>query len=412
MNRFVKLPLSKLLFGAAMPMLALGLAAAPPAYAQEKTIVLGAAVQLTGNLANSGRYYRDGYNLAIDAINAKGGVNVGGTKYKLALNILDNQSDVNLGVRQYVQLVTRDKVNFLLGPFASNDALDDSVVAEKYKVPMVQGGGASGQIYSRGFKYIFGTLPAAGDYFKSTIEMLMKLNPKPKTVALIAADDSFDVSVAAGTRPLLASAGLTVVADKQYSENSPDFSSILSFVKSTSPDAILWTGHEPQALSFIRQARSLDVNAGLMSSYTVGVPSSDFRKALGPDADYAFGMTPWLPLKTLTDPWFGDGMAFADAYQKRFGYPPDYHAASAVADVEAFAKAIEAAGSLDSDKVRDALTKVDFQSLYGQVKFGSTGQISMPQSVIQIQNGKLVPIYQTDFIEKPLYPTPVWSKRH
>jgi len=144
----------------------------------------------------------------------------------------------------------------------------------------------------------------------------------------------------------------------------------------------------------------------------VGVPSSDFRKALGPDADYAFGMTPWLPLKTLTDPWFGDGMAFADAYQKRFGYPPDYHAASAVADVEAFAKAIEAAGSLDSDKVRDALTKVDFQSLYGQVKFGSTGQISMPQSVIQIQNGKLVPIYQTDFIEKPLYPTPVWSKRH
>src|SRR5476651_1468636 len=104
MNRFVKLPLSRMLLGVAMPILALGLAAAPPAYAQEKTIVLGAAVQLTGNLANSGRYYRDGYNLAIDAINAKGGVNVGGTKYKLALNILDSQSDVNLGVRQYVQL--------------------------------------------------------------------------------------------------------------------------------------------------------------------------------------------------------------------------------------------------------------------------------------------------------------------
>ena len=65
-----------------------------------------------------------------------------------------------------MQLVTSDKVNFLLGPFASNFALDDSSVAEKYQIPMVQGGGASTQIYSRGYKYIFGTLPAAGRLFR------------------------------------------------------------------------------------------------------------------------------------------------------------------------------------------------------------------------------------------------------
>src|SRR3989442_6687091 len=191
-----------------IPVLAAAFALAGGASAQDKKITLGAAVQLTGRLANPGRYYGDGYQITVDRINQKGGVTVGGTKYQLALKIYDNQSDTNLGVRQYVQLLTQDKVNFLLGPFASNDALDDSSVAEKYQVPMVQGGGASTQIFSRGYKYVFGTLPPADDYFDSTIQMLLRLKPAPKTVAMVSANDSFDVSVAKGTRELLAKAGL------------------------------------------------------------------------------------------------------------------------------------------------------------------------------------------------------------
>src|SRR5574337_1051907 len=103
-------------------------APAGPALAQD--IVLGASVQLTGPLANTGRYYRDAYQLAIDKINAAGGVKVGGKDYKLALKLYDNQSDVNLSVRQYTQLVSQDKVNLLLGPFASNFALADSAVSD------------------------------------------------------------------------------------------------------------------------------------------------------------------------------------------------------------------------------------------------------------------------------------------
>src|SRR6476646_8004092 len=101
-----------------------------------KDIVLGASVQLTGPVANTGRYYKDAYEFAIDKINAAGGVKVGNTKRKLVLKLYDNQSDVNLSVRQYTQLVSQDKVNFLLGPFASNFALADSAVSEKYRIPM------------------------------------------------------------------------------------------------------------------------------------------------------------------------------------------------------------------------------------------------------------------------------------
>jgi len=82
-----------------------------------------------------------------------------------------------------------------------------------------------------------------------------------------------------------------------------------------------------------------------------------------------------------------------------------------VADVEVFAKAIESAGSVEPARLRDAIAKTDFHCLYGHVKFGQNGQISLPQTVIQIQAGEVVPIYGEDFINKPRYPLPPWDKR-
>jgi branched-chain amino acid transport system substrate-binding protein len=381
------------------------------AMAQTKTITFGAAVQLTGSLSNTGRYYGDAYQFAIDRINEKGGIKIGGETYKFALKLLDSQSDINLGVRQYVQLVSRDKVDFLLGPFNSNDALDDSSVAEKYEIPMVQGGGASGQIFSRGYKYVFGTLPPADDYYGSTIDMMGKLNPKPKTVTLLSADDSFDVSVANGTRKNIEKAGLQLVIDQQYTEHNADFSSQLALMKSKPSDVLLWSGHEPEALNFIRQSKALAVNPAGFASFTVGVPTADFRKALGKDSEYAFGMTPWLPSATLKDEWFGDAAQFAKEYQAKFNYQPDYHVASAVADVETFAVALRNAGGTDPKKVRDAIAAVNFDSLYAHIHYAANGQIDLPQVVIQIQDDQVVPIYTDHFLNKPRYPVPAWDKR-
>jgi len=396
------------LLPAALAVLAL---AAPVRAVLAQDIVLGASVQLTGPMANTGRYYRDAYQIAIDEINAAGGVKIGGQPHKLALKLYDNQSDVNLSVRQYTQLLAEDKVNLLLGPFASNFALADSAVSEKYKVPMVQGGGASDQIFSRGFRYVFGTLAPASNYFGTTVEMLRALKPAPRSVALLYADDAFDVSVAEGTRPKLKQAGLALAIDERYSTNASDFSSLLSQIKSKGVDAVLVAGHETEILNFVRQAKSLAV-APAMYAFTVGVPTEDFRKALGKDADYAFGMTPWLPSAALKDRWFGDAARFAQAYKARFGYDPDYHAASGVAVVEALVQALEDAGSSDPQKVRDALAKVRFDSLYGPIAFGAQGQIDLPQVVVQVQGNQLAEIYGAHgFVKPPKYPMPAWSAR-
>lgn len=388
--------------------LSLGLSTARAA---EPEIVLGTSVQLTGANANTGRYYQDAYKFTIDKINAAGGVKVDGKQYKLALKLYDNQSDVNLSVRQYTQLVSQDKVNFLLGGFASNFMVADSAVSEKYQIPMVQGGGASDQIFARGFKYIFGTLPAASDYFGSTIAMLKKVKPVPASVALLYADDSFDVSVAKGTRPLLKKAGLNVTIDEKYSDNANDFNSLLSQIKAKKVDAILVSGHETGILNFVRQAKSLNVSPK-MYSFTVGVPSQDFRKALGKDADYAFGMTAWIPDASLKDKWFGDAVQFAAAYKAKYGYEPDYHAASGASDVETIVNAIEKANSLNPKKVRDAIAASNFESLYGKIAFSPSGQISLDQTVIQVQNGVLKSVFNgTNFLTPVQYPMPSWSGR-
>jgi branched-chain amino acid transport system substrate-binding protein len=375
------------------------------------TITFGSSMQLTGQDANLGRYYRDAYVLTIDQINKAGGIKIGGKSVPITLKLLDNQSDANLAVRQYVGLATQDKVDFLLGPYASGTTIPVSSVSEKYEIPMVEGGGASPQIFSRGYKYIFGLLPPADDYFASTITMLGQLTPKAHSVALVTADDAFDVSVAKGTRKLVAAAGMEIVLDQTYAAKTADFSSIMAQIKSKQPDVVFWGGLEPEVLNALRQSKSNDANPKLMISFTVGVPAADFRKALGNDANDAFGMTAWLPTAALKDTWFGDAVQFAAAYKAKYGYDPDYHGAAGAVAVETLVEAIEKTGSLDKAKVRDAIAASDFESLYARVKFNAGGQIVVPQIVIQIQHGEVVPIFTDKFINKPVFPVPSWNKR-
>ena len=375
------------------------------------TVTLGATLQLTGNLAGTGRYYRDAYQFAVDRINEQGGVKLGELQYKLALKVRDNGSDQSVAIRQQEQLIKSDGVNFLLGPYSSNDVLAVAPIAENYEVPMVQAGGASGRIFARGNKYVFGMLPAAEDYFRSTIAMLQQLSPKAKTVGLVMGDDAFDITLMEGTSALLKAAGFEVILQQQYSERTPNFYNILTLMESRTPDVLLWSGHEAGAITFIRQARARNIGPKLLASFTVAVSTANFRSVLGKDANYIFGMTPWLPSERLKDRWFGDAGAFAKAYEQKLGYAPDYHVAAAVAAVETLVAAMEKARTIEADDVRDAIAAIDFESVYGRIRFNPEGQIAMPQTVIQIQNDEVIEIFTDKFINRPVFPVPGWDKR-
>ena len=204
----------------------------------------------------------------------------------------DDKSDPTESSKLVEKLISEDKVNFLLGPYSSGITIPDSLIAQRYKVPMIEGGGASGKIFSRGNKYIFGTLPPAGQYFKSTLEMLKTFSPAPKTIAILYSDDKFDVSVAEGTDKLAKEMGFDVVLYEKYAEHATDFNSILTKIKALKADVVLVAGHTEESLNFTQQAKELNVTPKLISM-TVGPSEADFRKSLGKDAEYIYGVASW-----------------------------------------------------------------------------------------------------------------------
>jgi branched-chain amino acid transport system substrate-binding protein len=379
------------------------------AFAAKNVIKLGCAMSFTGAQSRTGKLYVDSYKYAVETVNKAGGVKVGGKHYKLKLVFYDDESKPTESSKLVEKLITEDKVNFLLGPYSSGITIPDSIVARRYRVPMIQGGGASGKIFSQGNKYIFGTLPQAGDYFASTLEFLKGMKPFAKKVAIIYADDKFDVSVAEGTLPKAKEMGYDVPIYEKYTEGASDFSSVLTKVKSEGINAILVAGHTEEAINFVQQAKELNVDPYILS-LTVGPSEADFRKALGKDANYVYGVASWSTQMNFPGYIFKDTATFVKNFKKKFGYDPDYHNASAIADIAIFKNAIERAGSLDREKVRDAIASTNMSTIYGKVTFMGNGQINGTSVVLQILNGEVQQVFPKA-AQAAVYPVPAWSKR-
>ena len=377
-------------------------------YAKD-VIKFGCAMCFTGKNSRTGKLYVDSYNLAKDAINKAGGIKVGGKSYKIDIIFYDDKSSDAESAKMVEKLIVKDKVNFLLGPYTSWITIPDSLVAQRYKMPMVEGGGASGKIFSRKNPYIFGTLPAASQYFQSTLEMLSGFKPKPKKIAVIFGDDKFDIMVAKGVKKTAEKLGLKIVLYEKISESSADFNTILTKVKALAPDAFLMAGHTIGGINLVQQAKELNANVKRISM-TVGTSESDFRKSLGKNAEYIYGVASWSLQMNFKGIIFKNMGEFVKAFKAKYNYDPDYHNASAVAVLAVYKNALEKAGTLDPKKVRDEIAKTAIETVYGPVKFNPNGQIKGSSVVLQIQNGQVYQVYPKG-TKKPIYPMPAWKAR-
>jgi branched-chain amino acid transport system substrate-binding protein len=384
------------------------LLAAVSAFAGD-VIKLGCAISFTGSQSRSGKLYIDSYKFAVEKINALGGVKVGDKTFKIELVFYDDKSDPTESSRLVEKLIAQDEVDFLLGPYSSGITIPDSIVARRYRVPMIEGGGASSKIFDKRNRYIFGTLPRAEDYFVSTLNFLNKQSPRAQKLAILYSDDKFDVSVAEGTRAEAAKLGFEVVLYEKYAENATDFSSALTKARAAGAQAVLVAGHSEEAINIVHQAKELNVSPYFLS-LTVGPTEADFRRALGRDADYVYGVASWSPQMDFKGTLFENTGTFVREFKAAFGYDPDYHNASGVADVVIFKDAIERAGSLDREKVRDAIAATNLDTIYGKVNFLENGQIKGASVVLQILEGEIYQVYPGRG-KLPVYPIPAWDKR-
>ncbi len=385
-----------------------------PAVSFAGTITFGAAVSLTGKTSNEGKYTKDGYDLAVEAINNAGGVKVGDKFYKIALKIYDDESNADTSAKLTEKLITEDNVNLLLGPYGSGPTFNATVIAEKYKVPMVEANGAAENIFSRGFKYTFGILSPGKNYLRGVLEMALQLDPNLKTVAILVENDNFSLEVADGAKQYAESKGLRVVYNEKYPSATKDVSSLVTVVKGLNPDVILGAGHLQDAILIVQTIKNLGVNPKALA-LSVGPATPEFRDSLKKDADYIFTGAQWTSaLKLNGDDVFKTPENYTKLFMQKYPYEPPYQAAESSAALITYQKAIEKAGSLDPEKVREALAKLEFTSFYGLIKFDERGiNIYKPMAVEQLQtDGKKHTVYPPEVAEaKPQFPMPAWDKR-
>lgn len=383
--------------------------------AQENIIKIGAAVSLTGKMAYEGRLVKDGYEVWEDWVNSHGGINAGGKNYEVKIVYYDDESTPVRGAKLTEKLITQNKVDFLFGPFSSSITFATTAIGEKYDIITIAPEANATKVYERGYKNVFSVLPPAPMLMVPIAHMAKTLDPQPKTAAVISANDLFPLSCAEGFVDSLEELGIEVLLFEKYPAGATDISALLSKVKNLNPDILGVAGYTADALMVMRQAKELNINPQ-MYAFSVGVMIPSFVEELGADAEYAFEGEWWVPNMKNEDSVFGTTADYVQACKDKFGedYMPEYHVSSASAAGTLLQLAIEKADSVETDKVREALSSLDVElATWPAIAFNEKGQnIKWPHPVIQVQDGKYILVYPESSQEgAPIYPAPEWKKR-
>jgi branched-chain amino acid transport system substrate-binding protein len=381
------------------------------------TIVLGAAVSVTGKYSTNGKHTMNGYNLAIETINEAGGVEVAGKTYKLDIVYYDDESTPARGAQLAERLIDQDGIKFLLGPYSSGLTKAIAPVTEKYGIPMVEGNGASRSLFTQGYKYLFAVLSTSEQYLASAISLAAEKaeaegrQPQDLTVALAFENDPFSQDVRAGVIDDASTYGMRVVIDDKLPKELNDMSATLTKVKAVKPDILIVSGHSKGAATAIKQIADMKVDVPILAM--THCEAADVVGKYGADADYTLCATQWAETMSYSDDLFGSAADYAKTFEAKYGYVPPYQAAESTASVQTFVDAFQRAGSFDPDAVRDALAATDMQTFYGNIKFDESGKnIAKPMALRQVQDGSLVVVSPTKWAAgEMIYPRPNWSDR-
>jgi len=400
----------------ATAILGLGLyGAAFTAARADDTITLGAPVSQTGIYATSGMHTANGYDFAVEKINAMGGVKVGDKTYKLAIKYYDDESVATRSAELTERLVNQDGLKFILGPYGSPTTIAMAPIVEKLQVPMIEANGASRSLFTKGYKYTFAVLSTSDQYLSSAIDLIAEKaqeagkDPKDIRLALAMGDDSFSQDVRAGIVEAAKKYGMQTVIDDKLPDAFTDMSVTLTKVKALKPDVLLVSGHEKGALTAAKQIADQKIAVGMVAM--THCDSADIIGQVGAAAEYTLCASQWASSLTYKDKWFGSAADYAKAFAAKFGHEPPYQAAESSAAVLAYVDAFERAGTLDPQKVRDAIAATDIDTFYGHVKFDATGKnTAKPTVMLQVIKGQYQVVAPSKFAtDKVVYPRPTGS---
>jgi branched-chain amino acid transport system substrate-binding protein len=372
--------------GTAAPAVLIVVMLAGAACAQSGTpIKIGYSMSLTGGLAPNGKSALLAQQIWEEELNAKGGML--GRPVKLIY--YDDKSSPSEIPSIYTKLLDIDKVDLIIGAYGTAlTAPAMPIVVERKKTFIGLMGLAVNSAFNYPNYFVMGPYgPDAKPAFtKGFFDAVLLQNPKPQTVAIVAADQEFSRNAADGARANAVQRGLKIVYERTYPPATADFAPIVRVMASANPDLVIICSYPPDSIGIVRAVNELGFKPKAVGGAMVGLQSSAIKAQLGPLLNGIINYEFWLPVSKMQFPGVADLISRYQARAAAKGVDPlgYYMPPWAYAQLQVLQQAVEATKTLDDAKLGDYIRAHPFTTVVGEVRFGAEGEWARSR-VLQVQ---------------------------
>jgi branched-chain amino acid transport system substrate-binding protein len=373
------------LTGGALALFAASATLMAPAAQAADPIKIGFSMALTGGLAGAGKGALIAMEIWRDDINKKGGL----LGRPVEFVYYDDATQPAKVPGIYTKLLDVDKVDLVVSSYGTNEIAPAMpiIMRKKLVFPSLFGLAVNDEFnYDRYFQIMPAGPEPKLDWTRGFFELAMEQNPKPKTVAIIAADAEFALNAAAGARKNALRAGLTIVYDKTYPPSTTDHTPIVRAIQATNPDLVFVASYPPGSIGITKAANEVGLKTKMFGGGMVGLQFAAIQKNLGPMLNGIVNYDFWVPEPTLNFPGVKEFLAKYQEAAKGKGVDPygHYLPPYAYAYLEVLGQSVEATKSLDQGKLAKYMHDHTFKTVVGDVKFGKNGEWAKSR-VLQVQ---------------------------
>ncbi len=366
-------------------------------------IKIGLLLPLTGSSAKSGIIQKKSVLMAVNEINASGGIN--GKKIQPLIEDTRGKADASRAAIE--KLITRDEVLLIGGGFSSSVTWAAISIAQQKKIAFLVNSASADKITEQDWDFIFRLNQPISEHLESFVSFIQKVATDIKSVAIVHANSLKSSSDARRFFKKTGTLGLKMVIKESFETGANDFRPLLIRVKTKNPDLLyMVTDDVSDAALLARQSKELNLSPKLFVGGAIGFALPEFEKNAGIASNYVACTTQW----TTSVP-YPRAKEYNTKYIAKYNTPPTYHGAQAYAAIYVMADALKRTKVLTPGNVRDALAKTNMMTIFGPVKFISYNKKSrqnrLPTYLVQWIDGKAEIIWPQHLAtKKAIYPMP------